>query len=76
MSERIEAALRMLLDSGDITPMGARIVRQVAEAEVERLTALLKAADDVVALQDRRIVWRYRRNDCPTATVLRGEPDA
>lgn len=41
MSERIEAALRMLLDSGDITPMGARIVRQVAEAEVERLTAEL-----------------------------------
>lgn len=27
--ERVEAAIRMLLDSGDITPMAARILRSL-----------------------------------------------
>ena len=48
MTERIEAALRMLLDSGDITPTGVRIVQHVAEAEIERLTAALDDRDQAI----------------------------
>lgn len=32
-AERIRAALRMLLDSGDITPMGVRAIGQILDEE-------------------------------------------
>jgi hypothetical protein len=31
LTQRLEAALRMLIDSGDITPQGARIVTRILE---------------------------------------------
>lgn len=31
--DRLRAILRMLLDSGDITPMGARMIERILEAE-------------------------------------------
>ena len=33
MNAQMQALMRQLLDSGDITPMGARIIRKVVDPE-------------------------------------------
>ena len=56
MSKRMAAAFRMLLDSGDITPMGVRILQQIMEESNScDCEDIIQRVQEVLDERERRI---------------------